>query len=129
MVANPLKGEVSLAVETAGGARSYVLKLSMNAAVALQKRTGKTLAQSFAAVEILDMEVIRDFAFALLQKHHAQEFPTPESVGDLIDEVGGIVPFLNAFEQLVTHNAPEGASAGNPPQAPAVADPTGGAST
>jgi hypothetical protein len=128
MVANPLKGEVSLSVETGSGTTTYVLKLSINAAVALQKKTGKTLAQLLQSVEALDIDVIRDFAFALLQKHHAKDFKTPESVGDLIDDVGGIVPFLTAFEQLVQANAPAEGSA-NPPAAPAVAETTGGASS
>lgn len=107
-MANPERGEVGISVTRVVNGRDetfeYTLKLSMNAAVALQNKRKKTMSAIMAEVESLDFATIRDIAHMLLQKHHAKEFDTPEKAGDLIDEAGGLIPFFDAFRALMATN-------------------------
>lgn len=126
--ANPEKGEVALTVHRDDGTRDYVLKLSINAAVALEKKRKKTFAEIVAEVERLDMEVIRDIAFVLLQKYHKDEIKTVEAAGDLMDDAGGMESFFEAFRELVKVNEPpKGDGKTDPPVAATTtgADPSG----
>lgn len=120
--ANPERGEIDLKV----GDRAFVLKLSMNAAVALEKKTGMSIGQINAAAATLHFEAIRSLFWLMLQKHHAKEFETEESVGDLIDDAGGVAVIFDLMISLANGNAPEpgeeaaGAGDGaNPPTAQA----------
>lgn len=103
MVGNPERGEVTLSVN----GESYVLKLSMNAAVILQKKTGKTMGHLFRDCVDLDFDAIRNVTWMLLQRHHAAQFKTPDSVGDLIDDAGGVVAISNALADVQRVNADE----------------------
>ncbi len=119
MVANPERGEVGLKVRRGDEDKEYILKLSLNAAVAMQKKTGKTLAVLVAEMERLDMEVVREMLFMFLQKHHAKDITTVAQAGDLFDDAGGLGSFIEAFQQLIQANNPPatGGAAGNPPTA------------
>lgn len=121
MVANPERGEVGLKVIRGDEEKVYILKLSINAAVAMQKELGKPLAEVVGDLEKLDVNTIRRMAFMFLQKFHKDEIKTVDQAGDLIDDAGGIGRFLGAFQQLVQANNPTtGESAGNPPKAQAA---------
>lgn len=108
MVANPERGEVNLTVDGA----VYTLKLSMNAAVILQKRAGKTIGTLLSDCNRLDFEAIRSVVWLLLQKHHADEFKTEDQVGNLIDAAGGIAPFADAVSEITKVNTVEGEGKG-----------------
>ena len=101
--ANPERGEVDLPVKRADGEveRNYVLKLSINAAVTLQKKLRKPMAEIVSSLDKMDFETIREIAFMLLQKYHKEDITTPEQAGDVVDDAGGIHPFARAFEALV----------------------------
>lgn len=117
MVANPERGEVEFPVN----GDVYILKLSMNAAVVLQDKTGRTIGQLLAACGDLDFNAIRSVTWMLLQKHHAAQFRTVEVVGDLIDEAGGVQSVADALIKVQRINAKEGpvlrGTNGRPPNA------------
>lgn len=117
--ANPERGEVALPVTRDGETTDYVLKLSLNAAVAMQKKLGRPLAEIVNELQKMDASVIREMAFMFLQKHHKDEIKTVDQAGDLVDDAGGIGKFLGAFRQLIEANNPEttGGATGNPPTA------------
>src|SRR4029434_1201582 len=127
MVANPERGEVELAVN----GDVFVLKLSMNAAVVLQKKTGKTMGQLLRDCSDLDFDAIRNVTWMLLPRHHAERFKLPDSVGDLIDEAGGVQRIADALIKVQAVNASEGPTVtgrdGRPPSA--QIGPTGDDST
>lgn len=109
-MANIERGEVELIVND----RAYTLKLTMNAAITTQKRTGKTIGELLGKAAALDVEAIRDIVFVLLQKHHADEFKNVSAAGDFIDDAGGIAKFFSALEELGKANEDPNA---NPPMA------------
>lgn len=116
MSANPERGEVSLVVPGRNGEadRTYTLKLSMNVAVALQKRLKKTIGEILAETSRLDFEAIRTCAWLLLQKYHKDEFKTEDAVGDLIDDAGGAPVFFDLIGQLNdTNKAPDEGNEGD----------------
>jgi hypothetical protein len=102
-MANPERGEVPLIV----GDRTYTLKLSMNAAAALEGRLKKSLGDIMRDAGSLNFQAIRTLVWLLLQKYHAAEFKTEAAAGELIDEAGGIGPFFAAIQQLQTVNQPD----------------------
>ena len=126
MAANPECGEVDITVCGA----SYTLKLSMKAARQLQKRNKKSIGELFLVARRADWDVIGELMFALLQEHHAKEFPTQKEVDALIDAAGGPRVFyaycegMDAIEEAAKAPGVEGAEE-NPPQAQAG---TGGSS-
>lgn len=99
-MANIERGEIEIIVKD----KPYTLKVTMNASIAVQARTKKTMGELINAATALDFEAIRDVVFMLLQKHHAAEFKTLSSVGDFIDDAGGVAAFFNALEQLAKAN-------------------------
>jgi hypothetical protein len=118
-MANPERGEVGLtATRTVDGqpqTKEYTLKMSTNAAVALQRKCKKPMSEIVAHVEKMDFEAIRDIAFMLLQKHHADEIKTQEQAGDVLDDLGSIGKFFDAFRQLMEVNQPpQGEGSANP---------------
>jgi hypothetical protein len=115
-IANRERGEVDLTVEREGSTVTFVLKLSMNAAVALEKRRGKSVGEVLQELARMDFVSIRDVMHLLLQKHHAKEFSQIEAVGNLCDEIG-LVKAVEAINAVMEANAPEGK--GNPPTAAA----------
>lgn len=108
-MANIERGEVEVIVND----KPYTLKVTMNASVAMQTRTKKTMGELLGAAAALDFEAIRDVVFMLLQKHHAAEFKTLSSVGDFIDDAGGVATFFSTLEQLAKANE----DPANPPNA------------
>lgn len=126
MVANPERGEVDLEAHTPSGTKHYTLKLSINAAVALQAKRKKTMGEIVAELSTMDFNTIRALAFVVLQKHHKDEITTEELAGDVVDDAGGVVPFMAAMKALLEMGQ-EAADAGNPPTA--QGETTGGAST
>lgn len=120
-MANPERGEIEIVVKrTENGAeieKPYTLKLSMNAAVAIEARTKKKIGELLADATALDFTAIRDIVFALLQKYHAKEFKSLDSAGDLIDDAGGVHVFFESLQKLGEANAPEGGDKANPPTA------------
>lgn len=113
-VANRERGEVAIEVN----GKPYVLKLSMNAAVQLEGKTGKKIGGLLAEAVSLDFAAIRDIVWLLLQKHHADEFTTAEQAGNFIDDAGGVDRFFAALEELGKANAPDTTATGtlgNPP--------------
>lgn len=120
-MANPERGEVALKVKD----KTFTLKLSMNAAVSLQKKTGKKIGQLLNECSSLDFETIRTLVLMLLQKYHADEFKTEEQAGDLIDDAGGIAVFSDALTNLMDVNKPDPASTGDGKERPLLAQTTG----
>jgi hypothetical protein len=115
-MANPERGEIDLTV----GGRTYTLKLSMNAAVALEKKLNKSIGDIMRDAGNLKFQSIRTVIWLLLQKYHATDFKTEESVGDLIDEAGGVGTFFTVLKELADANradATGGADGENPPEA------------
>lgn len=125
-MANRERGEVALVIPGERGApnREYTLRLSMNAAVALETRLKKRLGIVIAEAELLSFEAIRHIVWVLLQKYHAAEFKDEEAVGNLIDDAGGVSVFFELMRQVSAANQQEtqdgggGAAEGNPPDAP-----------
>lgn len=120
---NPERGEVALTV----GGREYTLKLSMNAAAALEKRLGKSVGEILRDAGQLKFTAIRLCVWLLLQKYHADDFKTEESAGNLIDDAGGIAPFFAVLMELGQANRTEGT--GDPANPPTAQASTGGGST
>jgi len=121
MLANPEAGEVSIPVN----GRTFVLKLSMNAACAIEDKTGKDVGVLLAEAGRLNFRAMRYLTWVLLQKHHHKDFPTEEAVGEWIDAAGGPMVFYQLLAALgrqaidTTAAKPNGADvdAGNPPAA------------
>jgi hypothetical protein len=101
MSANPERGEVDFVV----GERTYVLRPTMNALCAMERRTGRTYGALVASLTSLDFMALRELLFTLLQPYHRKDFPTLDQVGNLIDEVGGHRPVLEAITDVLTLNA------------------------
>lgn len=80
--------------------KTFTLQMSMNAAVKVEQTTKKRIGQLYQEAAALGFESIRIVVWALLQKHHAQEFKAVESAGELIDDVGGIGIFFQALMRL-----------------------------
>lgn len=115
MSANKERGEVDITVtRTVNGEdveKTYTLKLGMNACVALETKLKKPMKAIFDEASTMNFTVIREIVSALLQKHHAKEFPTVEKVGDLIDDAGGIVVFFGKLAELANdQTAADGAT-------------------
>jgi hypothetical protein len=99
----------------------------------MQQRTGKTFGQILSSIFQLDYAALRSLSFAVLQKHHAKQFPTEESVGTLIDEAK-YKTVSDAMAALFTLNTPpaeekKASGNANPPQSDDEADGTGNSST
>jgi len=109
-MANIERGEIEIVVND----KPYTLKVTMNASIAVQTRTKKTIGDLINAATAMDFEAIRDVVFMLLQKHHAAEFKTLSSVGDFIDDAGGVAVFFASLERLAKANEVPGE---NPPSA------------
>jgi hypothetical protein len=108
-MANPEKGEVELVIPATEEKpeRRYTLKLSMNAAVTVERRLKKSLGQLVKDAANLEFDSIRCLTWLLLQKRHAKEFKTEDQAGDLIDEAGGPGPFFAAISELNRLNSPD----------------------
>ena len=81
------RGEIDLTIDSEGSkyhGRTFTLKLSMNAAVAVEQKTKKRIGQLYQEASALGFESIRYIVWALLQKHHGKEFKTEVEVGDLM---------------------------------------------
>lgn len=83
---NPERGELTIVVDGQG----YVLKLTMKALVALQKKTGKKFGEVLRDVQQLDIVALQQLIGSMLQAHHAQDFKTEDSVYDFIEKAGGL---------------------------------------
>jgi hypothetical protein len=104
MSANPERGEVEMFV----GDRTYVLRPTMNALRALQKRTGLTYQQAIESLSTIDPSVMCELIFALLQPCHSKEIKTVDQAGDLIDEAGGFNAVLLLMSEMMRLNQPRG---------------------
>jgi hypothetical protein len=129
-MANIERGEVDMTitriVDGQPVEKVYTLKLSMNAAVALEARTKRKLGELMADAAALDFTAIRDLVYVLLQKHHAKEINSLTAAGEFIDDAGGVDAVSTSLNSLVEANASESGGAANPPAAPGG---TGGGST
>lgn len=101
MLANPERQEIQLTAHD----RVYTLKLTTNASCALEGQLGKTTKEILEAVSQFSLASMRSLLQAMLQKHHAPEFPYTkqgtERVGDLIDDCGGIKDVLPILASAV----------------------------
>src|SRR4051812_928270 len=129
-MANPERGEVDLVTAT----KTYTLELSTNATCAMEKRTGRTFGQLLNGIMVLDVSALRSLTYAVLQPHHAKEFPTEEAVGRLID-TAKMKAVKTALIELFTLNTPPdddpqtASSPADPLDAAADGDGTGDSST
>lgn len=130
-IANPERGEVGLRVVRGDEDKEYVLKLSVNAAAAMQKKLGKPFGEIVRSLEKMDFEVMRELTFMLLQKHHRAEIKTLDQAGDLIEDAGGMGAFSKAFTELATMNAKavEDGTGANPQTAQAAEMSSGGSTS
>lgn len=107
-IANVERGEVELEVN----GKAYVLRLSTNSAAAWEKsHGGRKVGDLLASAASLSFIDIRDFVWLLLQKYHKDEFAKIESVGDLIDDAGGVGKFFAAIDELIKANQPNAGTA------------------
>jgi len=115
-MANRERGEVEVIVD----GRPYTWRLTVNAACALEARTGQKLGELLAAADALSMIALRDLVWVFVQEYHGAEFPTAESVGDFLDRLGVLAAVLK-FREVLEVNQPRAggaaATAGaNPPE-------------
>jgi hypothetical protein len=120
-MANGQRGEVLVTVKRkktreADGAvewtdTEYTLKLSMNAAAALETRTKKKIGDYIALAGEMDFNAIRQLVWLLLQKYHASEFTTVDQAGEFVDDAGGPAVFFDALQRLQALNEPPAAPA------------------
>lgn len=111
---NPERGELTFVVK----GKSYVLKLTMKALVALQKRTGKTFGELLTAIAKLDVEALSELVWMMLQTHHAKEFENQDSVLDFIDQAGGFANVVKTVGEALQAgmNPPTTTAAASSPQ-------------
>jgi hypothetical protein len=115
-MANPHRGEVD--VGTDGHCKMF--RLTINAACALEARTGHTLKTVLEGVDQLSILKIREVVWALLQPYHAAEFTTMDAVGAWMDDVG-LASVTLGIARVLELNAPEeGGAAADPPMTPAA---------
>lgn len=118
MAANPLRGEIDLVA----GERTYTLRPTTNALVALEKSTGLSYGDILNRLPSIDMLHLRAMVFHLLQAAHGKEITKLEQAGDLIDQAGGHHGVFPVIVEMLALNRPkkdkaESAGAGNPPGA------------
>ena len=112
-MANAQRGEVTLAA----GSQTLTLRLTFNAICAMETRTGKTYGQLILGLSRLDFVATRELLFQALQAHHAKDYPTVASVGDLIETIR-VSRAIDALTDLMKANAAkEDEGAVNPPAA------------
>jgi len=107
-MANRERGESRLSVN----GRDYTLKLTMNARCEIEDRLSTperevTFATIATRIKLGDQRAIRAFVWALLLYRHRKDFPTPESVGDLIDAAGGTEALLSAIREANERAQPD----------------------
>ena len=117
MKANPERGEVSLVVSREGSVVEYVLFLGMAASRALETRRTENAPQLIEKALGGDFTALSDVIWLLLQKHHAKEFETAESVDSLIDECGGPMRAQKLIRAVLELQTEDG-YARNPQKAP-----------
>ena len=108
-MANQERGEVDLVA----GDSVYTLALSMNAICDMQTRTGTAYTDLLVALP-RDMTVFREMLFTVLRRHHAKQFPTLSSVGEMVDALpNGNNDAAAALRKLLEINAERGNGAGH----------------
>lgn len=110
-MANAERGEVDLV----SGETRYTLALGHNSICILETRTGKTWGELLDGLKGQDFRATRETLWQALKRHHAAQFSTVESVGDLIDQ-SGIAAVWKALGELIVLNASKGAE-DRPPRA------------
>ena len=105
-MANAQRGEVEIEVH----GTFYTWRLTTNAAVTLETRTGQKLGDLLTAADSLSMVALRDLVWVLLQAHHAAEFETVSSVEPWIDDAG-ILAVVLKFRELLEVNQPQAGGA------------------
>lgn len=101
---NVERGEVSIRAR----GRVFTLKFSVNAAIAAQHESGKTLGELAVAAQRMDIDAVRLLVWIFIQKHHGDDFAEYDSVGDLIDDVdGGLEAVAAAIVELFKANKTE----------------------
>jgi hypothetical protein len=126
-MANKERGEFALQVQD----RAYTLRLTTNACCELEDfAQGRTWDQVMAGVRQGRMKDVRLLIWTALRQHHPDmASDKPESVktiGDLIDEAGGLAGILGQIQAFLQMNLPEaedvvsgGSAAARPPNAQA----------
>lgn len=104
MSANPERGEVEMSV----GDRTYVLRPTMGALRALQKRTGLTFTAAIKSMSEIDPTVMSEMIFAFLQPYHGKEIKTIEQAEALIEDAGGFNAVLVLMVELMRLNSVRG---------------------
>jgi hypothetical protein len=115
-MANPERGEVRLSVD----GEHYTLKMTIGAAIALQKAKHRPMGQLFQAVGELDMDAIAGLLWAALQVNHPRQFRSEQQVVDLIDKDGGfanLAKYVGILGELMDLNKPASGAEANPPTA------------
>ena len=102
MAANHQRGEVDIGSD--GHAKT--LRLTTNAACAVEALTGKTLGTVLAGTDKLSMLDVRAVVWMLLQPYHGAEFKTVESVGAWIDDIG-LATVMQGVVKVLELNQPE----------------------
>ncbi len=125
-MANRERGEIEVVVND----KPYTLRLSTNAICELQARTKKTYGDLINAVAGMDILAMRDMVWSALKPYHANEFKSGESVGQWMDDVGGIAGTAQTMKELLVLNSPKKVQGnGNPTQDGEAASGTGDSST
>lgn len=102
MEANPERGELAITV----GEQTYVLRMRLNALCALQQRTKKTYGELIGDLSMMNVESARELLWTFLQPYHGPQFKSIALVGDLMDDMGGLVAVVGVLTELFTLNRP-----------------------
>lgn len=114
-MANRERGEMRLATPT----QTYTLRLTTNACVDLEDRSGKLVDEVIRGAYRGSVRDLRWLLWASLQDGHADTVKEPTDVGVIIDDAGGIKGVLAQMIAFVKLNADEHA----PKEGVAPADP------
>lgn len=83
-MANRERGEQRLVA----GAQTFTLRLTIDACLEVEDRSGKTLDDLIGSVNRGSVRALRWLLWASLQAKHAAEIPRPEDVGPVMDAIG-----------------------------------------
>lgn len=100
-MANRERGEYRLAL--AGDV--YVLRLTIAAICEMEDQLGRPFASITAGLQQARISDLRALLWAALQDRHGRQFPLMDSVGALIDRLGGVPIIRKALQPFLKLNA------------------------
>jgi hypothetical protein len=119
-MSNAHKGETELTLEGV----AYTLRLDWNAIATLETRfaVDGVPRPIQEIVRAMSMSMVRDVLWVALQAKHAQEFPTPEKLGEKMD-LADAQSYAEAIKIAMTRALPKAEPKAGPTSRPIVASP------